>query len=271
MESAVAGERSPFWDTFSAELLSVEHPLPHVLLVRLDNPPHNVLTVDMRRDLVSLVDHVENDFDVRAVVITGNGGTFTAGGDLSEETAHAEPDPGRFGRDGAEFLSRIENCRVPVIAAINGPTRGGGLELALSCDIRIASTRADFACSGVNVGLITNWWRLSRAIGLSRAKHVLLTGEKFTAAAALEWGMVTRVHEGAELLPAAIEIAGRIASRVPLSVEATKACANLAFDLTGPEADEEQVKAFLRTFNTRDHVEARTAFFERRPGEYIRG
>ena len=118
-----------------------------------------------------------------------------------------------------------------MIAAINGWCVGGGFELALCCDLRIASAEARFVCAGVNMGLMVSAWRLPRLIGVSRAKAMLLTGSPHDARTAELWGLVTAVCEPEALQGAAIELASRIASRAPLSVEATKRIASRAPDL----------------------------------------
>jgi enoyl-CoA hydratase len=164
----------------------------------------------------------------------------------------------------------VEEARVPVIAAINGPVAGGGLEFALACDIRLAAEEATFVAAGVNVGLILSWYRLPRIVGLGRAKQMLLTGSPVTADRAERWGLVTEVHPADALLPAAVALAERVASRAPLSVENTKACANRAFDLTSEELAALQREKFLEMFATRDHEEALRAFFDRRTPSFER-
>ncbi len=115
------------------------------------------------------------------------------------------------------MLERIETYLIPVIAAVNGHCLGGGLELASVCDIRIASQAASFVCAGVNVGLMASAYRLPRLIGVARAKQMLLTGAPHDAATAERFGLVTAVHAADTLLPEAIRLAARIASRAPLS------------------------------------------------------
>jgi enoyl-CoA hydratase/carnithine racemase len=184
------------------------------------------------------------------------------------------------------MLDALEGFRAPVIAAINGATVGGGLEFALACDIRIASTDAFFVAAGVNVGLIVSFWRLPRVVGMGPAKEILLTGARYDAQQALNWGLVTEVHAPDALLPAALTKARRIATRAPLSVEATKSSVTRAFELDfaqgflvvlGVEHLEElrplqdlQRAKFLEMFHTEDHQEALRAFFEKRDGDYRR-
>ncbi len=245
----------------------------HVVLLEFDNPPANALGRQMRamfRDVLSVLD---NDTSVRALILMGRGRGFCGGDDLKEqEEASKLPPAERAAQlgDFADVVDRVEAFRVPVIAAVNGWCMGGGLELALCCDIRIASAQARFTCSGVNVGLMASAYRLPRLIGVARAKHMLLTGAPYDAAAAEKFGLVTTVHKAEDLEREAIELAERIASRAPLSVEATKKMAQQALDLTPGEATRltsEQVAALAQS---QDHKNALAAFREKREPNFSR-
>jgi enoyl-CoA hydratase/carnithine racemase len=168
------------------------------------------------------------------------------------------------------LTDRLEATRVPVIGAINGWCVGGGFELALCCDIRIASSEARFVCAGVNMGLMASTYRLPRLIGVSRAKAMLLTGLPHDAEAAERFGLVTSIHAPGHLREAAVALAERIATRAPLSVEATKRTASQAIDLSPEEAGRvwsEELRA-LRASN--DHKAAVEAFRERRDPVFTR-
>ncbi|MFE7416164.1 enoyl-CoA hydratase/isomerase family protein [Rhodococcus sp. NPDC057529] len=243
---------------------------PHVAVITMDSPPANVLVKELRADLHSIFDELDNDHDVRCVVIASTQKTFTAGGDLREDQSLTDADVRTYIEEFFAVLDRIERFRAPVIAAINGGSIGGGLEFVLACDIRIASEDAFFVAAGVNVGLIVSFWRLPRIVGLGAAKEILLTGARYDAQQALNWGLVSEVHSAADLLPAALTKAHRIASRAPLSVEATKTSAGEALDLTAQQGDELQIERFIQMFRTRDHQEALDAFFGRREGNYER-
>ncbi|TFV64742.1 enoyl-CoA hydratase/isomerase family protein [Geodermatophilus sp. DF01-2] len=249
-------------------LVRVDRPSPGVAVLTVDSPPRNAFTRDVGAAFFAAFEPLDADLDVRCVVITGAGTAFLAGGDLRLQQSLKTPEDNEAYVNHPESLSaamrRVEESRVPVIAAVNGPVAGGGLEFALGCDVRLAATTASFVAAGVNVGLILSWYRLPRTIGLGPAKQMLLTGAPCDAATAERWGLVTAVHELGDLLPAAIALAERIASRAPLSVELTKACANRAFDLTTEEASAVQREKFLEMLATRDHHEALDAFFDRR-------
>ncbi|GAB42096.1 enoyl-CoA hydratase/isomerase family protein [Gordonia terrae] len=257
-------------NTVAAPVATLAKDGPHVAVITMNNPPANVLTVDLRRALHEIFDELERDLDVRAVVIASDQPQYTAGGDLKEDQSLTNDDVRHYIEEFFSVLERIERFRTPVIAAINGGSIGGGLEFVLACDVRIASTEAFFVAAGVNVGLIVSFWRLPRVVGLGAAKEILLTGSRYTAAQALNWGLVTEVHEPDALLGAALAKAHRIASRAPLSVELTKKSASEALDLTAQQGDELQIERFLQMFRTRDHQEALDAFFGRREGNYER-
>jgi enoyl-CoA hydratase len=255
-------------------LVRVDRPSPGVAVLTVDAPPRNAFTREVGSDFFAAFEPLDADLDVRCVVITGTGTAFLAGGDLKLQQSLKTREDNESYVAHPESLSaamlRMEQARVPVIAAINGDVAGGGLEFALGCDIRLAAPAARFVAAGVNVGLILSWYRLPRIIGLGRAKQMLLTGAPCDAATAERWGLVTAVHELDELLPAAIAMAERIASRAPLSVENTKACANRAFGLDDQELAGLQREMFLEMLATRDHHEALDAFFDRRPPVFER-
>jgi enoyl-CoA hydratase len=245
----------------------------HAVVVEIGNPPANALGRAARGELLAHLDRLDADRDIGAVVLTGKGRAFCSGDDLKEqEAAQKDGTAARIAQLGefAEVLARIESFRVPTIAAINGFAIGGGLELALCCDIRIASTEASFTCAAVNVGLIASAWRLPRLIGEGAAKHMLLTGSPFDAASAEKFGLVTAVYPPDELMTAATALAERIASRAPLSVEATKRVASRALDLDakeGARAMNEEVNLLVQSA---DHAEALIAFREKRTPNFKR-
>lgn len=168
------------------------------------------------------------------------------------------------------LLERLDATRAPVIAAVNGWCVGGGFELSLCCDIRIASTEARFVAAGVNVGLMASAYRLPRLIGVSRAKAMLLTGLPHDAETAERFGLVTSVHPPQALRGAAIALAERVASRAPLSIEATKRIAGRAPDLSPDEAAPLQAAELARLRRSQDHKDALEAFREKREPTFFR-
>jgi len=244
-----------------------------VAILELDNPPANAMSAVMLERLGAALAEVEADLAVRAIILTGAGKAFCAGADLKA----ADADAAERGEEGGEDLSafgrvleQLAACRAPVIAAINGHCVGGGFEMALCCDLRIASSAARFVCAGVNMGLTASAYRLPRLIGLARAKAMLLTGLPHDAQTALAWGLVTAVHAPDELMAAARALAARLASRAPLSVEATKRLADRALDQSPQDAARALAAEMPLLRASADHREAVRAFVERREPRFSR-
>jgi len=250
--------------------LRVEQPARHVRRVVIDRPPVNALDTAGMAALARTLERVEQDLDVRCVVLASAHGAFTAGGDLREQQGLSHAGRAAYLDAFLALVDRVEALRTPVVAAIDGPCMGGGLELALACDVRVAASGAAFCASAVNVGLVASVQRLPRLIGLGPAMEMLLTGATYDAHRAKHWQLVTAVHEPEELAAAALALATRIASRAPLAVEATKALAQQAFDLTPAQAREEQLAHFERLGATGDHAEALDAFATKRSAEFQR-
>jgi enoyl-CoA hydratase len=213
-----------------------------VAIITLNRPEAmNALSRALRRELAGAMFEVGGDEAVRAVVLTGAGErAFTAGLDLKELGA----DTGNLGAANATDpldnpVKAIEQCRKPVIGAINGVAITGGFEVALACDILIASSNARFADTHARVGIMPGWGlsqKLSRLIGISRTKELSLSGNFLDAETARAWGLVNRVVQPGELLPAAVRLAQDIASADPSMVEAYKALIDDGFTLPMGEA-----------------------------------
>jgi enoyl-CoA hydratase len=242
----------------------------HVAVLTIDRPPVNAVDRATQRALAEHLGALTDDATVRAIVLTGAGRAFCAGADLREEQDLDRDDVGGLLGDIGRMLLGVREHRVPVIAAVNGAAFGGGLELALACDLRIAAKSASFGAAGVNVGLIASFHSLTEAIGAGRARHMLLTGERCPAERAVQWGLCTEVVDDATVVTRSIELATTIASKSPLSVEAAKRALNAVGDLTSGEAGALQTREFITLFRTADHAEALRAFFEKRPGIYER-
>lgn len=221
---------------------------------------------------------VNADPDVRAVVLTGAGTAFSAGGNVKDMVVRN----GMFGgspydirngyREGIQRIPRaLYHCEVPVIAAVNGPAVGAGCDLAMMCDLRVASTRAFFAESFVQLGIIPGdggAWLLTKAIGPARAAEMALTGDRVTAEKALEWGMVNELAEPEALLEAAHTLASRVAKNPPHSVRMAKKL--LRESQHQPLESVLELSAAMQALahHTEDHREALAAFNDKRAGEY---
>lgn len=250
-----------------SEMIRLERLGEHAALLEIDNPPANALGRGARKEFHAHLDALEAGDAVRALVITGTGRAFCGGDDLKEQEATQAHGADARKAQLAEFaklLDRIEALRLPVIAAVNGFCLGGGLELALCADIRIASTEASFVCAGVNVGLMASVYRLPRLIGVARAKHMLFTGLAYDAKAAERFGLVTAIHKPDILLNEAAKLAHRIATRAPLSVEAAKRMAGMAPALSREAAASAAREELAKLVTSADHAEALAAFREKR-------
>lgn len=229
---------------------------------------------DMVAALEEAVSDVNADHRVRAVVLTGAGSAFSSGGNVK----HMRDRAGMFGGSPAELrqgyrhgIQRIPralyHCEVPTVAAINGPAIGAGCDLALMCDLRIASTAAVFAESFVKVGIVPGdggTWFLPRAVGAARAAEMAFTGDPIDSATALEWGLVSRVTEPDELLPEAARLAERIAVNPPHVLRMTKRLLREGTHLSLESSLELSAAMQAAAHHTTDHHEAVAALLERR-------
>jgi enoyl-CoA hydratase/carnithine racemase len=247
----------------------LDRPAAHIARFTIDNPPRNALGTAIRERFLADLDALDADTSIRCVIITGTGAAFCSGDDLREMATRGESAQESL-RQFGKLLARVEAFRCPVIAQVNGHAVGGGLELALCCDLRIASPDASFIAAGVNVGLMASVFRLPRLIGVARAKRMLLTGLPIVAVTAQEWGLVTDVVGAEVLTEETLMFAQRIASRAPLSVEASKRQAGKAFDYTAEEA-QAAARAELDVLSkSADHREGVAAFAERRDPKFTR-
>ncbi|MBK1783849.1 enoyl-CoA hydratase/isomerase family protein [Prauserella cavernicola] len=251
--------------------LGTEHVLldvtDRVATLTLNRPEKlNAVTPEMSRALVRAVRWCDTTDDVRAVVVTGAGGrSFSVGSDIGELDGYATP--WDF-RNRVDYCDAIRAARTPTIAAVGGYALGGGLETALSCDIRLASDTASFGAPEITLGWIGGGGMaafLSRAAGPSNAALMLLTGDRVDAARALEWHLVSEVVAGADLLDRARVLAKVIASRAPVAAETAKLNLRAAGNL--PEDQAMAYERDLQTicFATEDAAEGRRAFAEKRP------
>lgn len=232
----------------------------------------NALSNELTEELQHLLDEIEKDVDLRVVVITGAGDkAFVAGADINELV---ERDALK-GRDVSRFrqalFARIENLPVPVIAAVNGYALGGGLELALACNIRIASEKAQFGAPEVKLGIIPGdggTQRLPRLVGLGRAMELVLTGDFIDAQEAHRIGLVNRVVSPDKLMESAMTLAKKIASRPPLAVKYAKEAVNRSQE--GDTASGYALESYLHALacTTEDKKEGVTAFLEKRKGKF---
>lgn len=243
----------------------------HVATLTLNRPAKlNAVTPSMSSALVEAVQWCDNTPSVRVIVVTGTGRAFCAGSDIRALDDYATP--WDF-RNRPDYCDAIRGARTPTIAAVNGFALGGGLETALSCDIRIAASTASFGAPEITLGWIGGGGMttfLSRAAGPSNAAWMIMTGDRIDAARALDWHLVSEVVSPDRLLPRAHEIATTIASRAPIAAETAKVNLRASYSLPEEKAIEYERDLQTICFATEDAAEGRRAFAEKRPPMFHR-
>lgn len=237
-------------------------------LVQINRPGnHNSLTLDLFSEMELLTKEIEDDEEIRCIILTGAGANFCAGLDLSILGATNSQWSLRNVSRLQGHLNRWENLSQPIIAAINGGCIGGGLELALACDIRIAAADAKFAMPEVSFGLspdLGGSQRLPRVVGPSQAKRLLLGCERFDSQEAARIGIVDEIVEPQRLLGRAMELANKIAGQPHMSVRFAKKAVNLAMESSlNAGMLFEQVQSIF-SLGSEDKNEAAAAFLEKR-------
>lgn len=235
---------------------------------------YNSWNQKMRDELRDAVRDIVDDDSLRVLVITGSGRAFSAGEDVRGMQGLADIGTKGFRRVARNIhnvFDEIEAMELPVIAAINGVAAGGGLELALSCDFRLAADSAKLGFPENNVGLIPGSGgcsRLVKLVGLARAKRLVMTGEMVTASRALELGLVEEVIPSGQLMPRAMELARQLAAKAPLALGLAKIVLNACLNVD-PETGrnlERLGQSILK--RTEDHAEGAKAFVDKRKPEF---
>lgn len=242
--------------------------LQQVAFITINNPPANTLTPELRDEFSEKLSQISKDDDVWTLIVTGAGEKFFMAGANIPGLLELDQESGlKRVQDTRKFFSQLDCFEKPVIAAINGLCLGGGLELALVCDIRIAADHVKLGVPEVNLGLIPGaggTQRLPRAIPLGWANRLLFTGEAISAEKALKIGLVQQVVPLASLRDAAFELAGKINSKGPLAVRAAKKASSRGLSLTLEQGLEIENQAFSEVCGTQDKNEGVTAFLEKR-------
>jgi len=258
----------PSYETLLSEIVGT-----HVLKVTLNHPPANALNTQMGRDLFDLWHRLTVDpEEVRCVVLTGSGDRiFCAGADLKERKGMSDETWVRQHEVFERAYWTLLDCPVPVIAALNGHAYAGGLELSLACDFAYAVPTARFALTEVTLGIMPGGGgtqTLPRIAGERRAKEVILSGRPFSAEDALAWGIVNRLCQPAELLPAALDVAGAIAGNAPLSVRQAKKSIHYGLQMDLAAGLRFEIEAYNRLVPTADRQEGIRAFNEKRTPDF---
>jgi len=240
----------------------------HIALITISRPKAlNDLNYETLRELNEVIDKIEDDRDIYCVIITGSEGkAFVAGADISEMKDMDVYGAREFSSFGNKVFRRIELMEKPVIAAVNGYALGGGCELALCCDIRIASENAVFGQPEVTLGIIPGFGgtqRLARVIGIGKAKELIFTGSRINADEALKIGLVNKVVPPEKLIEEAMAVAKKIAANAPIAVRYSKTAINRGVECDLDTALSYEREAFSQCFARQDQKDAMKAFVEK--------
>ncbi len=245
----------------------------HVALITIDRPEAlNALNSQVLTDLDEVLDRVEADEEIYVAVLTGAGRSFVAGADIAEMKEFTSSDGKRFGVHGGNVFLKLENLSKPVIAAVNGFALGGGCELSMACDIRLASEKAKFGQPEVGLGITPGFGgtqRLPRIVGVSKAMELILTAKVIKADEAKAIGLVSEVYPPEELLPKAMELANAICANAQIAVRESKRCIRMGLQADIHTGCAFEAEAFGVTCGTADKDEGMGAFLEKRSEKHF--
>lgn len=254
-------------DSYSLILLTADGP---VTTIQLNRPKVlNALNLQLMEELLAALDSLERDDEVRCVVLTGNERAFAAGADINEMAGATTVD--MMTRDQFARWDRIRRFKKPLVAAVSGFALGGGNELAMLCDMIVASETAQFGQPEINIGVMPGaggTQRLTRAVGKAIAMDMVLTGRMLSAREALQFGLVNRVVPVEAYLREAQKLAAQIAAKGPLAVQLAKDAVLKAFDTPLQEGLLIERKNFYMLFSTEDQKEGMAAFVEKRKAQF---
>jgi len=262
---------APPAQTYENITLEIVGEKKNVGLIHLNRPKAlNALCDALMNDLGHALESLENNADIGAIVITGKGKAFAAGADIKEmqHLEFADVVAGNF----LAHWDKLARCRKPTLAAVNGYALGGGCETAMMCDIIYASDRAKFGQPEILLGTIPGaggTQRLTRAVGKSKAMEMCLTGDQISAAEALQFGLVSKVVPGDELVDEAVKTAEKIAGHSKLITQICKEAVNASYEMTLAEGNHFEKRLFHSTFATHDRKEGMTAFVEKRKAQFL--
>ena len=244
-----------------------------IATLTVNRPPAlNALNREVLEEMARVIREVRHDSSVRVLIVTGAGDrAFVAGADIAAMSKMSAADGLDFSRLGHRVMESFEDLPIPVVAAVNGFALGGGLELALACDLIVASEKARFGQPEINLGLIPGFGgtqRLPHRIGHNKARELVMTGEMFDAKTGLEWGLVNQVVAPAELMDAARKLAEKLASKSAFALRQAKAALRAAYTLEQDAGLRFEQQAFGVAFGSADRVEGTAAFVEKRPPKW---
>jgi enoyl-CoA hydratase len=231
----------------------------------------NSLNIEVFRELYKMFTEIENDSDIRVVILTGAGKAFVAGVDILGMKDHNPVTIEQFIKIARRAGDAIYNLNKPVIAAINGYAFGGGNELALACDLRIASENAQFGQQEINLGIVPGggaMQKLPRLVGMAKAKEIVFTGEVFNARTAVEIGMINKVVPAEKLMDEAKALARKLLNKSSIALAYAKKSMNSGMDMSLSSAMDMDECFFARCFSTEDQKEGMQAFSEKRKPQF---
>ena len=244
----------------------------NIAIITMDRPEAlNAINSKVLSDLNNIICEIEKDDKVKAVIITGEGKSFVAGADIKEMMTKSPIEAREFTYLGQNVFKALENLNKPTIAAINGVALGGGCELALACDIIIASKKARLGFPEVGLGIHPGFGgtqRLPRLIGKSRAKQLIFTADILNAQQAERMGLVNRVVPPELLIEKAKDIAKKIARQAPIAIRQAKSAINKGSEMDLNTGLDFEVESVSMTFSTKDKDEGMKAFIERRKPKF---
>lgn len=237
-------------------------------MIRMNRPDAmNALNSETLQELREAISQLKDSDDVKVIIITGEGKAFVAGADIAEMKDMSGDQAKEFSRTGQKVFSKIAKIKKPVIAAINGFALGGGCELAMACDIRIASEKAKLGQPEVNLGVIPGFagtQRLSRLVGTAKAKEIIFTGDMVDAQTAHSIGLVNQVVPAEQLMDTCMELAKKIASKGPTAVKLAKKVINEGIEEKLDKGSDYESDEFGECFASGEAKEGMTAFLEKR-------
>ena len=231
----------------------------------------NALNTAVFNELEPLVGEIERDATLAALIITGEGRSFVAGADIGEQCPMDLEAGRKWARRGSSVFRRIEKLEIPTIAAVNGFALGGGCELALTCDIILASEKAQFGQPEVGLGITPGFsgtQRLPRRVGIGKAKELIFSGKMIKADEAKTIGLVNEVYAPEALMDAALEMARSFTKNAPIAVKYAKACIDRGMQMDLDDGIALENEMFAMCYATADQKEGMTAFLEKRPAVF---
>ncbi len=231
----------------------------------------NALNSETVSETLAAVQELENKSGIRVIILTGAGRAFIAGADISEMIRKTPEDAQRYSELGHDLMNTIQFMEKPVIAAVNGYALGGGTEVALACDIRLASDKAKFGLPETSLAVIPGWGatqRAARLIGPAMAKELIFTGDIISADRALGIGLVNQIVPPENLMAAAMDMAGKICRNGQIAISQAKKIINEGIDKSFKDGCRMETDAFVTCFQTEDQKEGMKAFLEKRKPDF---